>query len=136
MTAPVRIQRLRTKGFRLQEVSRAINGLPAVCVTRPGPWANPFMIGGWFARGDAAPGNRSLGLVYTQCLDERFLTSRFSRIETPEQAVAWFQWLMDVTIRDFSSIKGKNIACWCPLHYPDGRPYPCHGNVLLDLANR
>ncbi len=31
---------------------------------------------------------------------------------------------------DFVELRGKNLACWCPL---DG---PCHADVLLDLANR
>ncbi len=45
MTTPVRIQLSRRKGFNLQEVSRAINGLDAVKVTRPGKWGNPYKIG-------------------------------------------------------------------------------------------
>ena len=28
------------------------------------------------------------------------------------------------------ALRGKNLACWCPL---DG---PCHSEVLLDIANR
>lgn len=28
------------------------------------------------------------------------------------------------------ALRGKNLACWCPL---DG---PCHAEVLLDIANR
>jgi hypothetical protein len=27
-------------------------------------------------------------------------------------------------------LRGKNLACWCPL---DG---PCHADVLLEVANR
>ncbi|WP_293373606.1 DUF4326 domain-containing protein [Nevskia sp.] len=30
---------------------------------------------------------------------------------------------------DFAELRGKNLACWCPL---DG---PCHADVLLKLAN-
>jgi len=40
---PVRVQRKRTKGFRLQDASP--NGLPVVYVGRPSKWANPFRIG-------------------------------------------------------------------------------------------
>lgn len=29
-----------------------------------------------------------------------------------------------------SELRGKNLACWCPLDQP------CHADVLLDLANR
>jgi hypothetical protein len=42
---PVRLQLSRRKGFNLQAKSRAVNGLPAVVVTRPGRWGNPFRIG-------------------------------------------------------------------------------------------
>ena len=35
---PVRLQRKRTKGFRLVSP----NGLPVVCVTRPSKWGNQF----------------------------------------------------------------------------------------------
>jgi len=37
---PVRIQLKRVKGFRLQEVSKALNGLEAVKVARPTKWGN------------------------------------------------------------------------------------------------
>ncbi len=29
-----------------------------------------------------------------------------------------------------AALRGKNLACWCPLDKP------CHADVLLDLANR
>lgn len=31
---------------------------------------------------------------------------------------------------DVSELRGKNLACWCPLDQP------CHADVLLELANR
>ena len=34
------------------------------------------------------------------------------------------------------SLRGKNLACWCPLTDKDGNPVPCHADVLLDLANK
>lgn len=42
---PVRLQLSRKKGFRLQEASRALNGLEAVNVARPSRWGNPFKVG-------------------------------------------------------------------------------------------
>jgi hypothetical protein len=39
---PVRIQRKRTAGYDMQAVSRAVNGLPCIGVTRPGHWGNPY----------------------------------------------------------------------------------------------
>lgn len=31
-------------------------------------------------------------------------------------------------LRDLSQLRGKTLACWC-------KPGPCHGDVLLRLAN-
>lgn len=42
MIQPVRIQLSRQRGFRLQEVSLALNGLPAVKVDRTTQWGNPY----------------------------------------------------------------------------------------------
>jgi hypothetical protein len=33
------------------------------------------------------------------------------------------------TSRDFAELRGKNLACWCPLDQP------CHADVLLEIAN-
>lgn len=41
MTAPIRLQLSRRKGFNLQAASRAANGLDAVNVARPSKWGNP-----------------------------------------------------------------------------------------------
>lgn len=32
---------------------------------------------------------------------------------------------------DVTELRGRNLACWCPLDYPD-----CHADVLLERANR
>jgi hypothetical protein len=45
MSAPVRLQLSRRKGYRLQDHSQACNGLPAVNVARPSKWGNPYKIG-------------------------------------------------------------------------------------------
>lgn len=42
MTKPQRIQLSRKRGFRLQEASLALNGLPAVKVDRTTQWGNPW----------------------------------------------------------------------------------------------
>lgn len=44
MPKPVRLQLSRRKGFDLQALSMATNGLPAVNVARPTKWGNPFPI--------------------------------------------------------------------------------------------
>lgn len=95
-TKPVRIQRKRTKGFRLQDASP--NGLPVVYVGRPTKWGNPFSI---------AEYGRDLAIFnYRQRLKNMVLIGT-----------------------DFSELRGKNLACFCPLDQP------CHADVLLEIAN-
>lgn len=36
---------------------------------------------------------------------------------------------------DVTPLRGKNLACWCAIVDIDGKPIPCHADVLLDLAN-
>jgi hypothetical protein len=45
MTNPVRLTLSRNRGFDLQALSLATNGLLAVVVARPTKWGNPFVIG-------------------------------------------------------------------------------------------
>ena len=33
-------------------------------------------------------------------------------------------------------LRGKDLACWCPLMDKRGNKVPCHADVLLELANR
>jgi hypothetical protein len=34
-----------------------------------------------------------------------------------------------------AELRGKDLACWCPLVDSKGRPVPCHADVLLEVAN-
>lgn len=113
---PVRLQLSRSKGFNLQETSRATNGLAAIPVARPGKWGNPFTSAEVLAAGQAA-------------------TVREARAMTIERFRAWIETPSDdprraALLADIGSLKGHNLACWCSL---DG---PCHAAILLDLANR
>lgn len=38
-------------------------------------------------------------------------------------------------VAPFEELRGKNLACWCPLPEP-GQPDHCHAAVLLELANK
>src|SRR6185437_10542536 len=78
MSEPKRIQRKRTKGWKMPE--------GAVNVTRPGKHGNPFKIGGYFKIG-----NGRSGFAYLECLVRRYLTSEFVKVETAEQAVKMFR---------------------------------------------
>lgn len=87
---PVRIQLSRKAGFNLQEVSRKINGLSAVIVSRPSKFGNPFRIGD----------NYGAGLI------------------DAKTAVALFQFdpscapILEAAKKE---LRGKNLACWCRL---------------------
>ena len=77
----------------------------AVVVSRPSRWGNPFPI--------RHPQERAESVRrYRVWVLERF---------DPD------------TIR--SELGGRDLACWCPLEDADGRPVPCHADVLLELAN-
>lgn len=110
---PVRLQLSRRRGFRLQEHSRAVNGLPAVNVARPSKWGNPFRV----AKAVECGGVRVPGI-------------------TAEAAVAAFRQRWEAALAQWPSARaalaelaGRNLACWC-------RPgAPCHADVLLELAN-
>jgi len=84
---PKRIQRRRTKGWRMPE--------GAIYVGRGSKWGNPCRVE-----------------RHSQRLD----------------AVAWFTTHVAPAL-DVSELRGKNLACWCPLDQP------CHADVLLELAN-
>jgi Domain of unknown function (DUF4326) len=111
MTAkPVRLQLSRMKGFKLQEFSLGVNGLPAVLCARPGAWGNPYVIG---TPGipDAATAVQ-LYRDWSDCWDEpNHPTFRYSR-------------------EALETLRGKNLACWCRLDEP------CHCDVLLERANQ
>jgi len=32
-------------------------------------------------------------------------------------------------------LRGRNLACWCPLVDKDGNHVPCHADILLEIAN-
>ena len=110
---PKRIQRKRIKGWRMPEGT--------VNVTRPGKWANPFRIGGWFEMGRG-------GWLWVEAA-EGYQTAEYTRISDSQMAVDWYRRLKTQRPHDFSELRGKDLACWCPLGSP------CHADVLLELAN-
>jgi hypothetical protein len=142
MTQPVRIQLSRRGGFRLQDASRAINGLPAVRVARPSIWGNPYRVG---QRGQ---------FVWEPMTDEELLAFDFSERDVeiggqtlrcrpmpPNRIIPFDQPLTieDVLLLyhkhvrdkqiDLAPLRGRNLACWCRL---DAK---CHADILLALAN-
>lgn len=93
MDKPVRVQRKRTKGWKMPENT--------VSVTRPGKWGNIFTVGGLFKVGN---GNRNGGFIL---------------IKDAEQAVEMYQdYLNKYPPRDIEQLRGKNLACFCSLDAP------------------
>ena len=95
--APVRIQRKRTKGWRMPE--------GVVYVGRPSRWGNP---------------------IPTE------LTEHFDAAGRAQYVASLTRAELDAIRRE---LRGKTLACWCPLTYPDGTLHPCHADVLLEIAN-
>ena len=112
---PERIQRKRTRGWRMPE--------GAVYVGRPTRWGNPFATGhgpgAWWV--DAPDGERwfeTHAQARRAAVDEYYYALTNGTLDDP--------WL----IRDTHLIAGRDLACWCPLDQP------CHADVLLEIANR
>jgi len=106
---PKRIQRKRTKGWRMPE--------GAVSVCRPGKWGNRFKLGGEY-------------LV----TDEQGI--RTVVVKNAQEAVDLFrEWLRNDEVgrelarRAREELRGKDLACFC---HPS---QPCHADVLLQVAN-
>lgn len=117
MNEPKRIQRQRTRGWRMPE--------GAIYVGRPTKWGNPFIVGRPNPYGTITADNRHAAAIYAGFAPENERLIAAARAE----------------------LAGKDLACWCRLcdlhldgkvaEQPSGCPYcePCHADVLLELAN-
>lgn len=113
---PKRIQRSRTKGWRMPE--------GAVYVGRPTIWGNPFTKKLALESGYATEETCSAFVV--ECFSDWLGPSQSGRDwwSGPEsdEAKAAIQ-------NNIGQLRGKDLACWCRLDQP------CHADVLLKLAN-
>lgn len=110
---PERIQLSRKKGWRKPENT--------VVVARPSKWGNPFAVG------------KQTVVAYRI---GAYIRRAFVTAETRAEAVELYaDWIDNYSLVhpappvDLSALRGKNLACWCPLDQP------CHADVLLELAN-
>lgn len=104
---PCRIQRKRTKGWRIPEST--------VCIGRGNEFGNPFAV-----RPDQEPGKRlNQSYIAVQTVEDAVECYRLMCAERGEE------WLAHIR----AELRGKNLACWCPLDQP------CHADVLLEIAN-
>ena len=52
--------------------------------------------------------------------------------ELHQEAVDWYRRYIQLKpelLASLSELKGKELVCWCS-------PLPCHGDILLELANK
>lgn len=105
MSAPVRIQLSRRKGWKMPPNT--------VKVDRTTRWGNPFRVG------DSASADPSGGVVAV-CFTAAEAVDTFRSIVSRSEA------FLEKARQD---LRGKNLACWCK---PGD---PCHADVLLELAN-
>jgi len=125
MTLPVRLQLSRKKGFDLQVLSRATNGLEAVNCARPGPFGNPFTVQQAAEAYDCRSASAH-GYAVKWFRD-------FINAEQPfEPLTVWDGYQKQHTriLSRIEELRGKNLACFCK---PD---FECHCDVLLEIANR
>lgn len=85
MSAPIRIQRRRVKGWRMPENT--------VSVTRPGRFGNPFRV------------TQDRSQIICVGAFRTWLTVEGCDARIPEKK----KWILD----NLSSLRGKNLACYC-----------------------
>jgi hypothetical protein len=116
---PDRIKLERKKGWRLPE--------GAMSVGRGTHWGNPFTVAGAIENGFAE--NKEQGrkvaveyfrrwLAFEDPADSNIYITNGGRYER--------KWMRD----HLADLRGKSLACWCPLP-AEGEPDICHGAVLL-----
>jgi hypothetical protein len=110
---PERIQRRRTKGFRMPP--------GAIYVGRPTRWGNPYTVG------------HLCPLIWTWH-DQHWTCQPHGtdRVRDRAHAVDLYRRIahQPAFIADVRRhLAGHDLACWCPANQP------CHADVLLEIAN-
>ena len=122
-----RIQRKRTKGFRLSDLSENV-----VYVGRPGKFGNPFRLtpDGWI---ECYSINRTI-------LNPWILWSITGGFDINDIIELYELWANGLLVEKrflpypppdemIESLRGRDLACWCKL------TDKCHADILLKLAN-
>jgi hypothetical protein len=116
---PRRIQRKRTKGWRMPD--------GVVYVGRPTRWGNPWSVAAYYEAGYSG----STDDAVAACVE-------MYRAWMTRSRSSWSGDVSDEHVKlgkavvvppDISTLRGRDLACWCPLDQP------CHADVLLELAN-
>lgn len=131
-STPRRIQRKRAKGWKMPP--------GAVYVGRPTVYGNPFEViqlpcGCWENRDD-----NGVTYMHIHSMLLEPVHPPITKREAVENSVRLFyedltQWLggrveLQAGLAEaIEKLRGKDLACWCPLDVP------CHADVLLHVAN-
>lgn len=115
---PKRIQRQRTKGWRMPE--------GAIYVGRPTIWGNPF----WHAA-------RFHGVELSLALYRNTVQGIWNPSVVAAIPITYydehFEWLLRMRDHPLEvmrrELRGKTLCCWCA---PEDK---CHADILLELAN-
>ena len=130
-TAPRRIQRRRTKGWRAPA--------DAVYVGRGSKWGNPCTqirtpaLDGsdWEQEGRLG---KTSGQQHAYVHPDKTVTYHLVQNATREQAVAMYRRFLDsrpsLVQAARTELAGRDLMCWCPTDQP------CHADLLLELANQ
>jgi hypothetical protein len=98
---PIRVKLSRKGGWRKPPNT--------VVVARPTKWGNPYHVAE----------DSDLGFVKDIATAVEFHRQWIRTTEAGQQIAQLAK----------EQLRGKNLACWCPL------PGPCHADTLLELAN-
>ena len=113
---PSRFQLKRTKGWRMPSNT--------VKVDRTTKWGNPFRIGSKLM--PLSGKNQGKEFIVTHAIAVKMhRTLALGKGKASQEFRALVR----------RELRGKNLACWCPLPKP-GKPDICHADVLLEIANR
>ena len=118
MKEPLRIQRKRTKGFKMPENT--------VYVGRPTRWGNKYIVREYKSAYQIFRTSKRHGIVGMPVA---------GAYDDPKTAatIAVEMYEHDLSSKDIQEIReqlsGKNLACFCK----EGEP--CHADVLLKIAN-
>ena len=117
---PRRIQRKRTKGWKMPPNT--------VYVGRPSKWGNPYQVEYDFTTSNTA--NWRVSDKDGTTIGEY----KWTEFDAIKAAVEAYRAYADRNCSVahtliFGELRGKNLACWCPLDQP------CHADILLELAN-
>jgi len=110
---PRRVQLRRTRGWRTPANT--------VKVDRTTRFGNPFSI-------------EDYGRERAIALHRAWIAGEVGNPPLPSKRVRELEARRTEVIAALPSLRGKNLACWCPLPEP-GEPDICHAVLLLELAN-